>query len=570
MTDRSSSEEAIIADRESSAVEQANTNTSNAVYNDTDNKPGPPHRTMSISEAASQSYGGWNAPSWLVWFEWPFRVKDPIDGTMLTEAAGWAMDSAARGPLNQMGGYVGAAILRLAVLEAGCKSPINCNNSVKGGLKPSSLLTISSTVVGVLGAILMPLFGAVVDHTIYRKHVAIITAILCVALTGIEATISVERNNWLFILIIDAIQTFALNVHTTAVFAYLPDLTTNESVMTHYNSQFFVRQYGAQILYTLLLIISGLVRGTNKTVGSTVFTAKVAAGTACGFGLFFLSYTWLFLFRKRPALSKVPDKQTLLNTGFIQVRNTSRKIFREYNALRWFMISLLFSPEAGAGIVLAIAVSFFTIEMGFSGQQIAYITLILMVATIFGAMFSKYLCRKINPLNTYRSGFVFLSVCWGITVAVLDGPAKANAAYGLCSTWGFAMGWIYPSQRVLFCTLIPKGQETEMMGLFSFCNQILGWLPPLLVTILNQNNIKLRFGMLVVPAFCMISVTLTLPMGNYKEATEFTTLHSQTKLKEVLNATTNMGQRDDNSKKDSVGFTIEQQDNSSRENDIVL
>jgi MFS transporter, UMF1 family len=491
---------------------------------------------LSISEAAGLSHGGWNAPLALRWFEIPFQIRDSVDRKKLPEVTGWAMDSAARGPLNQMGGFIGAAVLRLATVDAGCKAVRTCENTVLG-LKPSSLLTLSSAIVGVVTAILMPLVGATIDHSRFRKEIAVLSAIVCVGLTGVLISISEERNNWTFILCIDAIQTFCLKIHTTATFAYLPDLTTNETVLAHYTSNFTIRQFMAQILFTVLLITAGVVHGTNKTVASSVFTAKTAAGMAFGYSFILLGYAWSFLFRKRPPLSEVPDGQSFINTGFIQLQKTTRKIWSRYHALRWFLISLLWSPEAGAGVVLAIAVSFFTVELNFSGQNLAIVTLILMVGNCFGAVLSKFLCGKINALNTYRSGFVFLAVVIGATVAYVDGPDKVNACYGFSSMWGLAMGWIYPAQRVLFCTLIPKGQETEMMGLFAFASQILGWLPPLLVTILNQNSINLRYGMLVVSGFSMLAVTCTLPMGSYAEATSLVARDSEEKLKQVLIAT---------------------------------
>jgi Vacuole effluxer Atg22 like len=93
------------------------------------------------------------------------------------------------------------------------------------------------------------------------------------------------------------------------------------------------------------------------------------------------------------------------------------------------------------------------------------------------------------------------------------------------------------AQRVLFCTLIPKGQETEMMGLFTFTGQILGWLPPLIVTILNENGVELRYGLLVIVFFCMFAVVCTLPMGSYKDAAERVALDSEEKYQSVLAAT---------------------------------
>lgn len=107
---------------------------------------------------------------------------------------------------------------------------------------------------------------------------------------------------------------------------------------------------------------------------------------------------------------------------------------------------------------------------------------------------------------------------------------------GLACWWGFSMGWMYPSQRVLICTLIPKGQETEMMGLFTFMGQIFGWLPPLIVTIMNENGVELRYGILVITGFCVFAFFCTLPMGSYKAAIAQVAVDSADKLLLVCEA----------------------------------
>eukprot|EP00957_Ditylum_brightwellii_P127564 9728083-Ditylum_brightwellii.AAC.1 len=96
--------------------------------------------------------------------------------------------------------------------------------------------------------------------------------------------------------------------------------------------------------------------------------------------------------------------------------------------------------------------------------------------------------QLINPLRSFRASLVFFSLSVGITGAILDSPEEKNWTYFFASLWGIAFGWVYPSQRVLQCTLIPKGQETEMMGVFAFFAQLLGWLPPLIFSIMNSRG----------------------------------------------------------------------------------
>lgn len=166
-------------------------------------------RKQSVSEAAEESVGRWNAPWFLSWIEYPFHIADPVTGVRLPEVAGQAMDAAARGPLNQTGGYVGSAIVRLAAQDAGCASPFNCSSTVYG-IKPSSLLTTTSAITGVMAALFMPVFGAVVDHTRHRKLVGVISGFMAVGAVG--AQISISEKTWFFVLCMDVVGGFSLLV----------------------------------------------------------------------------------------------------------------------------------------------------------------------------------------------------------------------------------------------------------------------------------------------------------------------------------------------------------------------
>jgi MFS-type transporter involved in bile tolerance (Atg22 family) len=475
-------------------------------------------RKLSASEEATlNSSGRFKSPWWLSWIEVIFVVPAPSTGQKLPEATGWSIDAAARAPTNQAGAFVGTALLRLATNAAGCTRPFTCTNTLSG-LKPSSLLSAASAVTGVVGAIFMPVFGAVVDHTRHRKVVGVISAFLVCAITG--AQMSISQDSWLAILILEAVGAFSLLVHVTAVFAYLPDLTFNESDLSHYTSRFNLRQYGLQTVYVGILAIIGVIRGDDNSLDASVRAARTALGLAFGFAVPLFTYAWTFLFRKREALSEVPEGSNLITAGFVQVGTTFAKLWSRYHALRWFMISLLWSPEAGSGVVLSIAVTFLTIFLEMNSQQVAYTSLILLAANLPGSYITNWVCQFFNPLFAYRAGLVFFSASVATASVFLTGPERRDWAYFFAFLWGIGYGLMYPAQRVLFCTLTPRKQETELMGLFVFAGQILGWLPPVVFTILNERNVDMRWSLSIIAFFTFFAFLCTLPMGSYGSAVE--------------------------------------------------
>lgn len=490
------------------------------VHNDESERASPlepsSHRELSTSEEATlTSSRRFKAPWWLKWIEYPFAVKAPSTGMKLDEATAWAMDASALAPINQVGIFVGTALLRLATADAGCNSPATCENTVNG-LRPSSLLTLTSAITGIVAAMLMPVFGAIVDHTRHRKLVGSLSAFIIVVITGVQ--IGISQSNWLVILVLEAIGGFTLLVHTTALFAYLPDLTTNEADLTHYTSRFNIRQFTVQTLYVAILVIIGAIRGTDISLNGAISTARVALVLAVVIAAPLFFYAWTSLFCKREALSEVPEESNLLCTGFLQVGRTCRRIWTRYSALRWFMISLLWSPEAGAGTVFSIALTFLTVYLEMSAQQIAYISLAILASQLPGSLLAKLVCLRFNPLYSYRAGLIFLVVVLAAASITLTGPERRNLAYIFAALWGMALGLMYPSQRVLLCTLIPKKQEAELMGLFVFCGHILGWLPPLIFTAMNQRGVDMRWGLSINAYFSAFAFICTLPMGKYEAA----------------------------------------------------
>ncbi|MBV5276928.1 MFS transporter, partial [bacterium] len=223
---------------------------------------------------------------------------------------------------------------------------------------------------------------------------------------------------------------------------------------------------------------------------------------------------------KRPKLRDVPPGSNLLTTGFKQLAVTSRVVFRDYSALKWFMIALLFSPEAGSGVFLAIAVTFLTFFVEMNVQEIAIVSIIMLFSNIPGALMSKKMCKVINPLNSFRMAELFFAAMNGFIGIFVTGSTQRdkNLVYLFASLIGISFGWMFPSQKTLTVALIPKGQEFEIMGLISFFGQIIGWVPVFIFTALNEAGVSMRWGVSIISFFLLMSFLCTLGCGSYEDA----------------------------------------------------
>jgi MFS-type transporter involved in bile tolerance (Atg22 family) len=150
--------------------------------------------------------------------------------------------------------------------------------------------------------------------------------------------------------------------------------------------------------------------------------------------------------------------------------------------------------------------------------EIAYAALILLASNLPGSLLAKWVCLRFNPLFSYRASLFYFLSSIAAAAVVLTGPERKKWAYFFAAMWGIGMGVLFPSQRVLFCTLIPKKQETELMGVFVFAAEIIGWLPSVVFTLMNQQNVDMRWSLSIVAFFVGFAFLCTLPMGGYKGA----------------------------------------------------
>jgi MFS-type transporter involved in bile tolerance (Atg22 family) len=485
-------------------------------------------RKLSISEMASiSSTRRIPIPTWLRWIELPFRVKNNVTGEYVEEATAHAMDYSARGPINQCGSFVGSAMIRLAMVIAAKNG-----STTIYGMKPSSVLTVASLIVNITAGVTMPFVGALVDHTNNRKIMGTVSAFIMTLSVAVQCAIN--ENTWLAAYVFEIIGGYFLIMHQVCTMAYLPDLTHETAEMGHYTARFMINQYFIQAVFTLtIILVSSFWHYKNEgPLVSTIATARLSAGLATGLGIVLFTYAWTFLFRKRPKLREVPEGSNLFTTGFRQIAVTTKLVFREYRALRWFMVAILFSPEAGAGVVLSIAVTFLTFHVRMTVTEIAIVSIVMLFCNVPGALLSKFMCRKINPLRSFRSAELFYAIVNALIAGTVSGPERKNLVYFYAALAGIAFGWMFPSQRTLTVAIIPKGKETEMMGLISFFGQILGWLPALIFTVMNERGVDMRWGMSIVSYFLLTSCLITCLCGTYEDAVQFVAHTSESYLEQ--------------------------------------
>jgi len=75
----------------------------------------------------------------------------------------------------------------------------------------------------------------------------------------------------------------------------------------------------------------------------------------------------------------------------------------------------------------------------------------------------------------------------------------------------------YPLENVIFTMSIPRGQESELSGFYTYCRSILTWLPPLIFTAMNESGIAMTWGLLSLVIFFSVGLVFLQLMAPWEE-----------------------------------------------------
>jgi UMF1 family MFS transporter len=411
--------------------------------------------------------------------------------------------------------FLATAFIYLASEQAGCLDEEgevldSCDERVHGQ-SPTALIANIAVFSGLLSAFFMPFAGAAVDYTPYRRRIGAAVAALMMCIQAAQiATIS---STWFAMAILQAINGFLYQVQILSSYAYLPEicLDVGESTMVQFNAAFTMVQFGAQALFLLVVTAFGLGFDFDD-----VQTGHLGQAVNTVWSGFFFAISW-WMMPSVPASHELPQGRTLLTQSFVQVWDTSKHIWRNYaHSLRWFFLALVFA-ESAVNAFTTLSVVFLDEQIGMSGSEIGVFFIIALLGTLPGSAAGAWITHRSNPNISWRLSMLTTVVVAIVGAFLLDEDRKAiSYVWGLCI--GICLGWFYPVENTFFSMLLPKGQEAELAGFYVYSTQVLGWLPPLIFSILVEQDVNQKFGILALQGFFVIAILILSLIPSWKQA----------------------------------------------------
>ena len=405
--------------------------------------------------------------------------------------------------------FLSSGLIYLASKEADCLDPEDseevdgdCENRIHG-MVPSSLITNIAVISGLASAFTMPLTGAIVDFTPYRKHIGLGSALLIAIIQAIQ--IGTNENTWFYMSILQAIAGWLTQIQVLSQYAYYPEVArqVGETKMNSIVNTWSVTQFITQEIFLVFIVGIGFLFSFNS-VESSQLSQLIQSCI-----LFLTTYkSWGTTITNRPPANKLPEGSSILTQGFKQNWNTLWKVNRNYKrSIRWFLLAIVFA-EAGATAIIPVTITFLTSELGYDGTEIGFTFVIAILFSIFGTFMGKFITNGLNPLQSWKLSNLAFGLATLIGSFVLTGDGAKFLGYVFGGVLGLLQGWFYPSENLFFSMILPNGQEAELTGFYVYCTQILVWFPPMVFSLLVENGIQQRYGMLSMMSFQLIAIAI--------------------------------------------------------------
>lgn len=272
--------------------------------------------------------------------------------------------------------------------------------------------------------------------------------------------------------------------------------------MNTYSSYFIMVFFASSVLF--LLVIVGIATGLGLQDVNTARLSQAVNSVNCIISFY---YGWKLLPGVAPR-HMLKQGENILLQGFKQNWNTAMRINRFYKrSLRWFLLGIVFA-EAAANAFTVVSVVFLNDQLKMSSSQIGIFFLIVLIAIVPGGKVSEYVTAKTDPNKSIRLSILALFIVSVIGAPLLNKDNVFPWAYIWGVIVGVLLGWYYQVEQLLLSLTIPTGQEGELSGFFVYCSQILAWLPPLVFSVLVENDVDQAVGIIAVSAFCLVAVAI--------------------------------------------------------------
>jgi len=365
-------------------------------------------------------------------------------------------------------------------------------------VRPAAFFGLITTVAVLLQIVILPMVGALADHTGRKREMlgifAYAGALAAMGLYFLEGD-RYLLGGWLFVL-----ANLGYGASVVVYDSFLPQISTPDERDRVSSRGWAIGYLGGGLLLALNLVLFLNYEGLGLTQGHAVRIAMASAG------LWWAVFTIVPLLRLRNR--PVPAHE---GTALGSVGGSFRQLWRTIKELRRYPLTLLFLLAYliyNDGIQTVIGNSAAFASEALKLERDVQISAILMVQFVafFGALLLGRLAERFGTKRTVLASIVVWTAIVLMAMFVREG--QAFQFYLMAFAIAIVLGGTQALSRSLFSQVIPKGKEAEYFSLLQISDKGSAFIGALTVTIALQLTNSYRIAIMSMVIFFVLGFVL--------------------------------------------------------------
>ncbi|MGF1596623.1 MAG: MFS transporter [Acidimicrobiales bacterium] len=362
-----------------------------------------------------------------------------------------------------------------------------------------SFFPFAVSLSALLQVLVLPLVGAVADHTPHKKRLMMSLAYAGSALVAGLFVVTVDTvllGGALFVL-----AGVAFAAASVIYNSYLPEIAAPERRDRVSATGYAYGYVGGGLWLAINFAMIALMDDTGLAVRLSL------GGTGLWCAVFFVLYPGRLL-RSRPAMRTKPPAVGWFGFSLRSVGATLVEMYRRYPvAFRYLIAYLLFAD--GIATVIHVATLFAADELDAEPETLLALVLVIQVVAVPGALaFGRWAERT----GAKRALMVNLA-CWmALVVYAFVALDTIVELWVLGVLLALVLGGAQSLSRSLFAQMIPANRGAEYFGFFEIAARGTSWLGPLAFGVVNQVTGSQRLAILSLIAFFALGLALLAPV----------------------------------------------------------
>jgi UMF1 family MFS transporter len=361
-------------------------------------------------------------------------------------------------------------------------------------IAPGSLFVYTVTASTIVLVVLMPVVGAIADHTGRKRDIMLgcgwVGAVACVAMAAVAGT------DWQLGAALFVVAYLGYSCSIVVSHSLLVDLSTSME-----------RDRISSVGWAISYLGGGVLLALSFALSLAVDKATLARIALCAAGVWWIAFSIPVRSRLPAVLTRsAPSARTgsVLAAGFRQLGATLRHL-RGFPLTLAFLAAFLVYND-GIQTVTTVAAVYGDKELHLSDTVLLLAILLVQFVAYVGALALGRLARRFGAKRVVLGSLVvwLAAVAIGYRLSV----GVAWQFFALATLIALVLGGSQALSRSMFSRMIPAGVEAEYFGFYEISDAGTAWLGPLVFGLAYQNTGSYRSALISLVAFFVVGFVL--------------------------------------------------------------